>query len=53
MVVIFVHELGHFIVAKLVGIKVEQFALGFGTRLFSFINLSYTYREIRSSGPSA
>lgn len=32
--VIFVHELGHFMVAKLVGIKVERFALGFGPRLF-------------------
>ena len=28
--VIFVHELGHFLAAKAVGIKVEQFALGFG-----------------------
>ena len=32
--VVFVHELGHFIVAKKVGIKVERFALGFGKRLF-------------------
>lgn len=32
--VIFVHELGHFLVAKGVGIKVERFALGFGPRLF-------------------
>lgn len=31
--VIFVHELGHFIAAKLVGIKVEEFALGFGRKL--------------------
>ena len=31
--VIFVHELGHFVLAKLVGIKVERFALGFGKRL--------------------
>ena len=32
--VIFVHELGHFIVARWVGIRVETFALGFGPRLF-------------------
>ena len=32
--VIFIHELGHFLVAKAVGIKVERFALGFGPRLF-------------------
>lgn len=35
-VVIFVHELGHFLMARLVGIKVETFALGFGPRLFGF-----------------
>jgi len=34
--VIFVHELGHFVMAKLVGIKVERFALGFGPRLLGF-----------------
>lgn len=32
--VIFCHELGHFLVAKMVGIRVERFALGFGPRLF-------------------
>ncbi|MCL2700929.1 MAG: site-2 protease family protein [Phycisphaerae bacterium] len=31
--VVFVHELGHFLAAKAVGIKVEQFAVGFGKRL--------------------
>ena len=34
--VVFVHELGHFLAAKAVGIKVEQFAFGFGKRLFGF-----------------
>ena len=33
-VVIFVHELGHFVMARLVGIRVETFALGMGPRLF-------------------
>ena len=33
--VIFVHELGHFLVAKAVGIKVQRFSLGFGWRVFS------------------
>ena len=28
--VIFWHELGHFLAAKWVGVKVEQFAVGFG-----------------------
>ena len=31
---IFVHELGHFLMAKRVGIKVHEFALGMGPRLF-------------------
>ena len=35
-VVIFVHELGHFLVAKKSGIKVNEFALGMGPALFSF-----------------
>ena len=30
---IFIHELGHFILAKLVGIRVERFSLGFPPRL--------------------
>jgi len=30
---IFVHELGHFVVAKLSGVKVEEFAFGFPPRL--------------------
>ncbi len=35
-VVVFVHELGHFLVAKFVNIKVERFAIGFGPRLVGF-----------------
>src|SRR3954447_9413812 len=34
--VIFWHELGHFLAAKWVGIKVEQFAVGFGHAVFSW-----------------
>jgi len=34
--VIFFHELGHFLAAKWVGIKVEQFAVGFGQAIFSW-----------------
>jgi regulator of sigma E protease len=34
-VLIFVHELGHFLVAKAVGVGVERFSLGFGPRLWS------------------
>lgn len=34
-ILIFVHELGHFIVAKLAGIKIEEFAIGFPPKLWS------------------
>ena len=33
-IVIAIHEFGHFIVAKLAGVKVHEFALGMGPRLF-------------------
>lgn len=33
---IFVHELGHFLVAKRMGVGVLKFSLGFGRRLFGF-----------------
>jgi regulator of sigma E protease len=33
---IVIHEFGHFIVAKLLGIAVETFSVGFGPRLFGF-----------------
>ena len=35
--VIFFHELGHFLAARWAGIKVERFALGFGPRLFGIV----------------
>lgn len=35
-VIIFVHELGHFAVAKAFGMKVLAFSLGFGRRLWGF-----------------
>ncbi|MBE6886973.1 MAG: RIP metalloprotease RseP [Ruminococcaceae bacterium] len=34
--VIFIHEFGHFAVAKLSGIKVNEFSMGMGPRLFGF-----------------
>ncbi len=35
-VVVFVHELGHFLLARAVGVTVVRFSLGFGKRLFGF-----------------
>ncbi|MDN5363111.1 MAG: regulator of sigma protease [Eubacteriales bacterium] len=34
--VIIIHELGHFLVAKLAGITVYEFSVGFGPRVFGF-----------------
>lgn len=53
--VIFFHELGHFLAAKWVGIKVEQFAVGFGHALFAWrkgigIRVGSTTREYEERG---
>lgn len=34
---IFVHELGHFLVAKYFGVRVEVFSLGFGPKIFKIL----------------
>ena len=41
--IIFVHELGHFLVAKWTGIRVNEFALGMGPRLLKFGKGETTY----------
>lgn len=41
---ILVHELGHFLVARGVGMKVESFSVGFGPALLSFHDKRTTYR---------
>jgi len=43
-VLVFVHEFGHFFMAKLVGIKVEVFSFGYGKRLFGFKKGDTDYR---------
>ena len=35
LVLIVIHEFGHFISAKLLGVRVNEFAIGFGPKLFS------------------
>ena len=40
---VFVHEFGHFIVAKKMGVKVEEFAFGFPPRLWSIKKGDTTY----------
>ena len=41
--IIFFHEGGHFVSAKLSGVKVNEFALGMGPKLFSFTKGETTY----------
>ena len=43
-IMVLVHEFGHFAVAKLCGIRVETFSIGFGKRLFGFKRGDTDYR---------
>ena len=43
-ILIFIHEFGHFIVAKVRGVRVEKFSLGFGPKLFGFQRGETEYR---------
>lgn len=50
--VIFLHEFGHFLVCKLVGIRVDAFSFGFGNELFGFTrgDTRYSIRLIPLGG---
>ena len=37
---VLVHELGHFITAKLTGMRVDEFAIGFGPKLIGYAEWS-------------
>jgi regulator of sigma E protease len=43
-VLVFVHEFGHYAVAKLFGVRVEVFSLGFGKRILGFKRGDTDYR---------
>lgn len=43
-VLVFVHELGHFLVAKWLGVRVLSFSIGMGPRLFGFRRGGTDYR---------
>lgn len=43
-IMVFIHELAHFIVAKMCGVKVEVFSLGFGKRVVGFQYKETDYR---------
>ncbi len=38
MTVVFIHELGHFSVARFFGVKIDVFSIGFGKKLFSWMD---------------
>lgn len=42
-ILIFVHELGHFLVARMCGVRVEVFSLGFGKKILSYKKGDTTY----------
>src|SRR5256885_10937440 len=35
-IVVFIHELGHFLVARWCGVKIKAFSIGFGREIFGF-----------------
>ncbi len=43
-IMVLVHEFGHFAAAKLCGVRVESFAIGFGKRLLGFVHDGTDYR---------
>ena len=45
-VLVFVHEFGHYLVAKLCGVKVDEFSIGFGKKLFGWTDRSGTLWKI-------
>jgi regulator of sigma E protease len=49
---VFVHELGHYLVARWCGMKVEAFAIGFGPKIFGWTKdgIEYSWRWIPAGG---
>lgn len=45
-ILVLVHEFGHFITAKMTGMRVDEFAIGFGPKLFGF-QKGETYYSLR------
>jgi regulator of sigma E protease len=47
IIIVFVHEFGHFITAKLTGMRVDIFTIGFGKRLFGWNKLNgFTFGDL-------
>src|SRR6266568_1310888 len=47
-ILVFVHEMGHFLAAKSVGVTVEEFAFGFGPKLVTLLKRGGTEYTVRA-----
>ncbi len=45
-ILVFVHEWGHYIVARMCGVRVEQFSIGFGKEIYGFTDKAGTRWKI-------
>ncbi len=52
-ILVFVHEFGHFIVAKKSGMQVEEFGFGFPPRLFGIQKVNGVWRTVYAFGKSS
>lgn len=46
-IVVFIHELGHYLIAKMNGVKIEAFSIGFGKEIFGWTDKSKTRWSVR------
>ena len=51
-IIIFIHELGHFVTAKFFKMPVSEFSIGMGPQVYSYdtINTTYSFRAIPLGG---
>ena len=49
-VLVFVHELGHFLAARRIGVRVLKFSLGFGPRVVGLRGAGLALRQLPPSG---
>lgn len=46
-ILVFIHELGHFLAAKMTGMRADVFAIGFGKRLFGYNKITgFTFGDL-------
>ena len=44
---VLVHEWGHFIAARMFGVKVDEFGYGFPPRLFGFVRVGHAWKRVK------